>query len=120
MYKPISSRSQLSISRLSTSSTAGRVDRLLHAGARAKQAQLAGFRGAGMVAADCDDAVERGQQGDAIAEGIQRADLDQALEAALADRAQIDAPGKIIQVLEERRSSAAPRARLPSRPCPGS
>ncbi len=75
-------------------------DGFRHAGGRAEQAQLPGFRGAGMIAADGDHAVERGQQGDAVAEGVQRADLDQALQAALADRAQVHPAGKIVQVLE--------------------
>ena len=53
-----------------------------------------------MIAADGDHAIKRSQQGHAIAKGIQCADLDQALEAALTDRAQVHPAGEVVEVLE--------------------
>ena len=53
-----------------------------------------------MAGADRDDLVERVQQGLALAQAVQRADLDQALQGALAGGAQVHTVGEVGQIAE--------------------
>ena len=64
-----------------------------YTGCRTEETHLPGFGCAGMVAAYGDHTIDRSQQSHPIAKGIQRANLDQALQAALADRAQVHPAG---------------------------
>ncbi len=78
----------------------GQMDALHHACTGPEHAHLSHVGGAEVRGADGDDAVHARQKRGAFAERVHRADLDEALQYAFADRAQIHASGKVIQVFE--------------------
>ena len=96
----MSSRSQLSISRLSTFLTSGRWISSITPVSAPKETHLSRICRAEVIAADGDNAIERSKQGGAVAKRIQRANFDQTFERAFANSTQIHAAGEVIQVGE--------------------